>query len=141
MSLTTAGAAAAHATLISTTPGNGASLDQAPEQLVLRFDEPVETVSETVRVFDATGRPIAVGSIEQIGERVIVAKLNDGLPNGTYAVAWRFVSADSHPLRGAFVFSVGEPLGSVSSVVLAALASESDSRELDAVQAIARFAA
>lgn len=31
------------------------------------------------------------------------------LAQGTYTVAWRVVSADSHPVSGAFTFSVGKP--------------------------------
>ena len=30
-----------------------------------------------------------------------------GLENGTYVVAWRVTSADSHPVSGAFSFSIG----------------------------------
>ena len=41
--------------------------------------------------------------------------LPDDLPNGTYVVAWRVISADSHPIRGAFAYSVGdEPVGDTS---------------------------
>lgn len=32
-----------------------------------------------------------------------------GLPDGTYTVAWQAVSADSHPVSGAFTFSIGAP--------------------------------
>ncbi|MFD2119018.1 CopD family protein [Streptomyces cirratus] len=35
--------------------------------------------------------------------------LHSGLPNGTYTVAWQAVSADSHPVSGAFTFSIGAP--------------------------------
>src|ERR1700745_42289 len=35
--------------------------------------------------------------------------LPPGLARGTYVVAWRVVSADSHPVSGAFSFSIGAP--------------------------------
>ena len=34
--------------------------------------------------------------------------LEDGLADGTYIVAWRAISADSHPVNGAFTFTVGD---------------------------------
>ena len=128
IALTTAGAASAHATLVATTPGNGASLDRAPARVALRFDEPVETVSGAVRVFDATGAPVTVGAARQLTDLEVAADLPDDLGPGTYTVAWRVVSADSHPIRGAFVFAVGRPVGDVAVVVEKALAAERDLR-------------
>ena len=141
IALTAAGAASAHATLVATTPGNGASLDRAPARVALRFDEPVETVSGAVRVFDATGAPVTVGAARQLTDLEVAAGLPDDLGPGTYTVAWRVVSADSHPIRGAFVFAVRRPVGDVAVVVEKALAAEETSRGLDTAQAIARFAA
>src|SRR5207248_2879768 len=37
------------------------------------------------------------------------------LADGTYVVAWRVVSADSHPVGGAFTFSVGKASATVAS--------------------------
>jgi len=34
--------------------------------------------------------------------------VSDVLPDGVYTVTWRVVSGDSHPIHGAFVFSVGD---------------------------------
>ncbi len=42
--------------------------------------------------------------------------LPTGLAQGTYTVAWRVVSADSHPVSGAFTFSVGRPSATTASV-------------------------
>jgi copper transport protein len=35
--------------------------------------------------------------------------LDSGLADGSYVVVWRVVSADSHPVSGAFTFSIGKP--------------------------------
>ena len=48
-------AASAHALLNATTPERGARLDAAPEQVSLRFSEPVEAEFGAVRVFDSSG--------------------------------------------------------------------------------------
>ena len=139
--LATAGAASAHANLVATTPGVGASLDRAPSRIVLRFDEPVETVSGAVRVYTVGGDSVPVGVAEQLTDLEVATDLPDALAPGTYTVAWRVVSADSHPLRGAFVFAVGEPAGAVADVVRDSLAAERDAGGLRAAQTVARFAA
>ena len=36
-------------------------------------------------------------------------KLHSGLPDGTFTVTYQVVSADSHPVSGAFTFSIGAP--------------------------------
>ena len=41
------------------------------------------------------------------------------LADGTYVVAWRVISADSHPVHGAFVFSVGSAKGAARPTALA----------------------
>ena len=49
-------AASAHALLEATPPERGARLEPAPEQVALRFSEPVEAEFGAVRVFDARAR-------------------------------------------------------------------------------------
>jgi copper transport protein len=39
--------------------------------------------------------------------------LRPGLGRGTYTVGWHVISADSHPVQGAFTFSVGAPSSTV----------------------------
>jgi copper transport protein len=54
-------------------------------------------------------------------------------------VAWRVLSADSHPVRGAFVFSIGEPAGDVSDVVEQVLNAEAGSSSVDWALTVTRF--
>mgnify|MGYP003288784057 CR=1 FL=1 len=54
-------AAAAHAVLVSATPERGTQVDAAPEQVTLRFNEPVEAGFGAVRVFDAEGERVDEG--------------------------------------------------------------------------------
>ena len=46
--------------------------------------------------------------------------LPPGLRDGTYVVAWRVISADSHPVHGAYIFSVGTAKGAAKANALAA---------------------
>jgi copper transport protein len=99
--------AGAHALLEGTTPERGARLGAAPEAVTLRFSEPVEASFGAVRVYDSRGREVQSGAPRASGEAVTVG-LRGGLPDGGYTVTYRVISADSHPVSGGFVFSVGD---------------------------------
>jgi len=105
--------ASAHAILVASNPGEGARLSAAPAQVVLTFDEPVEIALGALRVFGPDGQRVDVGSPrhEANGDATVVVGLHSQLPHGTYTVAWRVISADSHPVHGAFVFVAGQPSG------------------------------
>ncbi len=102
-------AASAHALLQETTPERGATLKQAPHQIVMRFNEPVEVAFGAVRVFDARGRQVEQGDPFHPGGdgRAVAVRLRSGLPRGGYTATYRVISADSHPVSGGFVFSYG----------------------------------
>ncbi|MFU8853574.1 copper resistance CopC/CopD family protein [Micromonospora sp. SL1-18] len=101
-----AGPAQAHAELIGTTPPNGAHLDAAPAQVTLRFSEAVTPVRGGMRVLGPDGGTLRSGQPHADGGTVTFS-LPGGLGDGIYTVAWRVSSADSHPIEGAFIFSVG----------------------------------
>ena len=102
--------ASAHALLKATTPERGARLDAAPEQVSLRFSEPVEAEFGAVRVFDSDGREVQTGRTFHPGDRgaEVAVRLRDGLGEDGYTVTYRVISADSHPVSGGFVFVVGD---------------------------------
>ena len=102
-------AASAHALLQATTPERGATLKQAPDRIVMRFNEPVEVAFGAVRVFDARGRQVEQGDPFHPGGdgRAVAVRLRSGLPRGGYTATYRVISADSHPVSGGFVFSYG----------------------------------
>ncbi|MFD9067378.1 FixH family protein [Kitasatospora purpeofusca] len=106
-----AGPASAHAALQSTDPAQNAVLPVAPQSVTLTFSEAVSLSSDSVRVLDPAGRAVDSGSPAHADGKDNTARvgLGTGLANGTYTVAWRAVSEDSHPIGGAFTFSVGAP--------------------------------
>jgi len=104
--LVDASPAAAHAELLSTDPGDGVVLDEAPDAVTFQFSEGVDLQPDGVRVLDDRGRRVDRGQAEASGSSV-TAPLDDALAQGTYVVAWRVVSADGHPVRGSYTFSVG----------------------------------
>ncbi|MGO4632394.1 copper resistance protein CopC [Streptomyces sp. 2RAF24] len=117
--LATAGPASAHAALTGSDPQDGAVVATAPKDVNLTFSEQVAMGADSIRVLDPSGKRADTGEIRDMCSGSIVrygVELLPGLPDGTYTVAWQTVSADSHPVSGAFTFSVGAP--STTSVAL-----------------------
>ncbi|MDZ5662652.1 copper resistance protein CopC [Nocardioides sp. S-58] len=104
--LGTASPAAAHATLVSTDPAEGAVLEAAPDQVTFTFNESVIGVPAGIQVFDASGEEVA--STASVRQAQLVVGLDEEVGRGTLVVVWRLVSADGHPIGGSLSFSVGE---------------------------------
>jgi copper transport protein len=106
-----AGPAAGHAALRSLDPADGTVLPSAPRALTLTFTESVGLLDDTFRLFGPDGRRVRTDPAEHAPGRADTARVAfpAGLGRGTFTVAWRVVSADSHPVSGAFTFSVGSP--------------------------------
>ena len=121
----TAGAADAHAGLVSTNPAPGSVIAQSPRTIELHFSEPVELPTRAVRLFDANRNSIALGTISHGASNDTVVAVVPLLSNGGYVAAWRVISADGHPVSAAFTFAVGE--GAVGSDVANAIAQLSPS--------------
>ena len=107
--LAAAPGASAHAVLIGTTPGNDSVLERSPKVVTLRFNERVETAFGSVRVYDSAARRVDSGDISRPDEKSVAATIDERLSKGTYTVTWRAISADAHPISGAFVFHVEAP--------------------------------
>ena len=136
--------AAAHAELQETDPAGGAVLSQAPRQVVLRFSEPVEVSFGSIRVFGHDGRRLDTGQPAHPEGRAEAVGLNlPALDSGAYVVTWRVLSADAHPVRGAFTFRVGTgPSGGDDTAALAQrlLNAQGGSTAVGAAYGAVRFA-
>jgi copper transport protein len=126
--------AQAHALLERTVPKRGAELDAPPSQVAFYFSEPVEASFGAVRVFDAEGGEVEVGEITRPQGRSdgVAVSLDPDLPDGTYTATYRVISADSHPVSGGFVFTVGEPSTGAAATV-SELLEDSDSGPITSV--------
>jgi len=101
--------ASAHATLLSTNPSNGGKYATSPRSVSLRFNEPVEASLGAIRVYTGDRSRVVTGSpTHPDGDQSQVAVSTPKLDDGTYVVTWRVISADSHPVEGAYTFQVGE---------------------------------
>src|SRR5690348_7689258 len=95
-----AGSASAHAALIRTDPKDGSVDKTAPEQIQMWFSEGVLLSTDSVKVLGPDGKRADGGAAQHVGSDTASAEapLRSGLKNGTYVVAWKAVSADSHPV-------------------------------------------
>jgi copper transport protein len=101
-----AGSALAHASLIRSSPADGGTIAAAPAHFELTFNEPVAPL--VLKLVPPTGTAV---SLMRSGLQANTLSIDapPGLGNGTYALSWRVVSADGHPIGGTLVFSIGAP--------------------------------
>lgn len=109
LALGVAGTTFAHADLVNSEPGDGAALERAPEQLRLYFSEPLEPGILTLEISAADRRRMETGPprLSPTDAQVVEVDLPAAFPTGTYTVAWRILSRDSHTVRGVFAYTVG----------------------------------
>ncbi|MFJ2718890.1 copper resistance CopC/CopD family protein [Streptomyces sp. NPDC087437] len=109
MLLAGAAPASAHAALTGSDPQQGAVVDKAPARVSLTFSEQVAMSDDSLRVLDPKGNRVDAGKPANVSGTTYAVRLRSGLPDGTYTVAYQVVSADSHPVGGAYTFSIGAP--------------------------------
>ncbi|MCL6592678.1 MAG: FixH family protein [Alicyclobacillus sp.] len=99
----------AHAYIVRSIPALDQVLPQAPGQVELWFDEPVQASASDLVVLDANGHRADQGDghINPQQPQELVCSLQPNLPNGLYTVQWRVISADGHPVEGAIPFRIG----------------------------------
>ncbi|MFI2202043.1 copper resistance CopC/CopD family protein [Streptomyces sp. NPDC020192] len=107
--------ASAHAALTGSDPAQGVVVKQAPTQVSLTFSEKVAMNDDSLRVLDPRGKPVQTGKPANVSGTTYAVQLKSGLGKGTYTVTYQVVSADSHPVSGAYTFSIGAPSQTVVS--------------------------
>ncbi len=135
--------ASAHATLESTNPANGTALAGSPGQVVLHFDQQVSVSPTSIEVFNSSAKRVDSGDTKHVpnDSHSVDTAIPASLPAGGYVVTWRVVSADSHPINGAFTFFIGAATGTaaISSEAGKLLAQSSGSETVGVVYGIVRF--
>jgi copper resistance protein C len=102
--------AMAHARLTGSDPAADATLNEAPAQVRLRFNEPVEAEFSPVGVYNAGGDRVDEDDarVDPDDARVVLVSLRRDLPDGPYSVEWRVTSIDGHVIEGTYEFAVGD---------------------------------
>ncbi|MBO4160568.1 copper resistance CopC family protein [Micromonospora antibiotica] len=98
----------AHNSLTSASPAREATLSRAPTEITLEFLARLDPAFTTIVLTDGTKRRVPTGDPVVDGTKSTV-QVTDTLPNGTYTVAYRVVSADGHPVQGSYPFTVADP--------------------------------
>jgi copper transport protein len=98
-----------HAALASTYPTDGSVLPTEPSQVTATFDQPIGITQASLEVYTPDGNRADDGDTTLAGPEEIEVSLLPGLGTGTYTATWHVISADTHPVSGAFTFSIGAP--------------------------------
>lgn len=101
------GVAAAHAVKVSSDPAENAVLSGPPAQVSATFNEPLQKRFSAMTIIgpDAktdqwqAGDPVVAGATISVG-------VKPGAPAGKYAVNFRVISEDGHPVDGSWQFTV-----------------------------------
>ena len=102
-----AGPALAHAFLTRASPAVGSTVHAAPSEITLRYTEAVEPAFSTVQVTGEGGERVDGGALHvDDKEPTLLHVPLKPLTPGTYKVAWRVVSVDTHTTNGTFTFKV-----------------------------------
>jgi copper transport protein len=105
----------AHATLLQTTPANGAVLSKAPNAVTVLFDDGVRVAKGNAAVDNTDQASVLAGKASAHG-RTLTIPLK-ALRDGAYSVRWSIVSEDGHREEGVIAFAVGEGSASPHSVL------------------------
>jgi methionine-rich copper-binding protein CopC len=103
----TAAPAFAHARVVSTSPGDGATVHGDVTRIVIHFDDVVTLVPHALTLTTDAGQPVAVESPRVVGGgRTLAAFVQDHLATGSYIVGWRIMADDGHIESSTFTFAV-----------------------------------
>ena len=101
--------AMAHADLISSTPRNGAILQESPKNFVLRFSETLAQLDRkqinTMKVMGPSKVRVKLNSMKIMKTSLSTTPLQP-LTSGRYEISYRVVAEDGHTLNGVIKFSI-----------------------------------
>ena len=131
-------AASAHAVLVRTTPTASVVVNSPPPVVLLKYSEPVEPRFAAISITDAAGNRQTAGTPRRSADdpTTLVVPLKR-VAQGWYLVYWRVISADGHPVRGAFTFAVGPNPGPAPEFPIPSLSETAATPRLIAARSVA----
>lgn len=99
-----------HAILLQAEPAANSQLRSSPEQIRLTFNERLEKQLFHIKVRDQRGVMVTNQSA-LLSEDQRQVQLNiPTLSEGVYTVSYQVISADGHPIKGAYIFTIGQAI-------------------------------
>lgn len=102
-----AGAAFAHSKQETTFPEDGAVLPAPPDMVSMKFDAPMR-VTVIHLTSETTGAAFELERSDGMQPVTDFRATPPVLPNGQYAIEWRGLSPDGHPMKCRFSFEVAQ---------------------------------
>ncbi|KWU59993.1 copper resistance CopC/CopD family protein [Priestia megaterium] len=100
----------AHATLLDASPKEGSQLKQMPDKVSLMFSERLGEGVFSLQVRNDKGKLITTNKATMNKTHQTLSLDVPSSKKGIYTVSYSVISADSHPVQGTYVFSIGEKL-------------------------------
>lgn len=98
--------AAAHTKLVESEPANVSQVAPPVDSVRLTFTKASEPVRDRFTVTGPDGATITPASVDNDGDKVVVAKFADPLPEGRNRVRWAIRAGDTHVMTGSLAFTV-----------------------------------
>ena len=97
----------AHAKLVKSDPPNRATLNAAPNQIQLWFNEEIEGSFASITLLDANGKSVTDDNPEPVPDdlKTVVLPLPEMAP-GRYTVNFRVMSTDGHVVESDYSFTL-----------------------------------
>jgi len=96
-----------HLTLVESNPKAGATLTSSPPEVLLRFNERLDTSRRAITIRGPAGA-VAMGPVRSVADTLaFAASIPATLPAGEYTVSWLAAAPDHAAIRGRFTFKVG----------------------------------
>ncbi|MDH2363852.1 copper resistance CopC/CopD family protein [Priestia megaterium] len=100
----------AHAVLLDASPKEGSQLKQMPDKVSLTFNERLGEGVFNLQVRNDKGKLITTKKATMNRSHKTISLDVPPSKKGIYTVSYSVISADSHPVQGTYIFSIGEKI-------------------------------
>jgi methionine-rich copper-binding protein CopC len=107
--------ASAHTALVESTPAAGEVLEEFPDRVELRFNEPLLNLGEDetnyFTLFSPAGEQLPLSALSVEGSLLSASVLDKRTEAGEYRIEYRVVAGDGHVIRGDITFTLTPQVG------------------------------
>ncbi len=96
--------ALAHSTVKQTTPSDGATIQVAPAEISLSFNNDIRLTRIEMAHEEHSAVSLDLGDQARFGQEFTIPLPSNG--HGTYVIEWRGLGEDGHAMQGEFSFTV-----------------------------------